>query len=90
MRFIEWVLPSCAPIDIILDGIINKLHCSMVLCEKGYKKGSYLYNNLNFSLAIELRYCDISFSVVISRKGGSAKASSHYFTLFLHSEKISN
>ena len=33
-------------------------------------------------------YCCVLFGMVILRKGDSAKASSHYFTLFLHSENL--
>ena len=33
-------------------------------------------------------YCFILFGMVILREGGSMKAFSHYFALFLHYEKL--
>ena len=29
MQFIGWVAPSCVYADIVLDGIVSKLQCSM-------------------------------------------------------------
>ena len=52
-----------------------------VLQEKGYEQGTFLCTNPNFKSKIMLRYCDISFGVVISRKCESAMATSHYFAL---------
>ena len=59
-----------------------------VQCEKDYEQGTCLHYNFNFRHKIEFLYCCVLFSMVILRKGDSAKTSSHYFALFLHSAKL--
>ena len=34
VQFIEWVSPSCIYTDVVLNGIINKIHCSMICVKK--------------------------------------------------------
>ena len=58
-----------------------------VLYKKGYDYSTCLCENLDFRLEMTFRYCDTIRDVVILGKGGSAKASLHYFTLF-HTLKI--
>ena len=53
-----------------------------VLCEKDYKQGTCLCDDVNFRQEIEFGCCFILFSTVVLGKGDGAKASSHYFALF--------
>ena len=57
MQFIGWVAPSCIYTDTILNGIVNKLQCSMFCVEKDYEQGNCLCNNLHFKLEIQFIPC---------------------------------
>ena len=48
VQFIGWVAPSCVYTEIVLDGIISKLQCSVFYVKKDYEQGTCLCNNLNF------------------------------------------
>ena len=47
VQFIEWFAPACVNIDIGLDGIINKLQCSVFHVKIGYEEGNFICDNLN-------------------------------------------
>ena len=84
MQFIGWVAPSCVCTDVVLDGIINKLQCSICsMYEKGYTNRVPACA-ITLILRQEMAFgcCCVLFSMVILRKGGSVKVSLHYFALF--------
>ena len=38
VHFIGWVVPSCVCTDVILDGIISKLQCSMLYVKRAMNR----------------------------------------------------
>ena len=85
--FIGWVAPSCVCTDIVLDSIVNKLHCSMFHVKQAMKRVSVCVITSILGWKWHLGIVIYLLVWLFLRKGRSAMASSHYFAFALFTLK---